>query len=199
MKLVKVFLVVCCLSINVFSYAADPEPLVMLKSTSSKMLQELNKHLGNLKNNNQLIYNLVNKILVPHFDLGAMASAVVGPYWLKASKDTQQRFMEEFTRYIIRTYSSALQAYDGETIKFYPIRSGFGEKVQISSDLFLKNGPPIQIRYSLSYQQGKWLVYDFSVDGVSIVKNYNSQFSGVLRQSGLEGLVRKLQQRSLVK
>jgi len=122
-----------------------------------------------------------------------MSRAVVGrDYWQKATSSTQEQFVKEFTRYVIRTYSSALQSYDGEKIKFYPIRGGISDRVQIDSDLLLKSGPPIQMQYRLIQQGGQWLIYDFSVDGVSIIKNYNSQFAGTLRQGGLEVLVQKL-------
>lgn len=173
---------------------ADPEPLAMLKSTSSQMLHELDKYIGRLKQNDKLVYDLVNRILVPHFDLVNMSRTVVGRnYWQQASTDTQQQFIKEFTRYVIRTYSSAIQSYDGEKIKFYPIRGAITDRVQVDSELLRKNGPSIQMQYRLSNQNGQWLIYDFSVDGVSVIKNYNSQFAGILRQGGLDAVVRRLQ------
>ncbi len=185
-----------CLLISLASFAADdPEPMVMVKNITNQVLRELNKNIGHLKNNDRLINSLVNTYVVPHFDLNSMARAVVGrDYWQKAGSSTQQQFVKEFTRYIVRTYSSALESYDGEQMKFYPLRGGVtGDKVRISSDLLLKNGPPIQLQYGLLKQGGQWLIYDFSVDGVSIVKNYNAQFAGILRQSGLDGLLQQLQ------
>ncbi|MEI8055283.1 MAG: ABC transporter substrate-binding protein [bacterium] len=194
MRLIKTLVVVFGVLFCASGFAvADPVPLVMLKSTSSQMLHELDRHIGNLKNNDKLVYDLVNRILVPHFELLSMSRAVVGrDYWQKATSSTQEQFVKEFTRYVIRTYSSALQSYDGEKIKFYPIRGGISDRVQIDSDLLLKSGPPIQMQYRLIQQGGQWLIYDFSVDGVSIIKNYNSQFAGTLRQGGLEVLVQKL-------
>jgi phospholipid transport system substrate-binding protein len=193
MKIAKIFIVALGLLFGATSFAADPAPLAMLKSTSNQMLRELDKHIGNLKNNDKLVYDLVDRVLIPHFDLNGMSRAVIGRYWRQSSSATQKQFIKEFTRYVIRTYSSALQSYDGETIKFYPIRGNVGSRVQIDSDLLLKNGPPIQMQYRLRQQGGQWLIYDFSVDGVSIVKNYHSQFAGTLRQGGLDAVVRKLQ------
>jgi len=200
MKIAKISVVLLGLLFGAISFAApakkatDPAPLAMLKETSGQMLGKLDKHIGNLKNNDKLVYGLVDRVLVPHFDLNSMSRAVIGHYWKQASSQTQQQFVKEFTRYVIRTYSSALQSYDGETIKFYPIRGNVGSRVQVDSDLLLKNGPPVQIQYRLRQQNGEWLIYDFSVDGVSIVKNYQSQFAGALRQGGLAAVVKKLQQ-----
>jgi phospholipid transport system substrate-binding protein len=195
MKLIKILTMVFGLLVGASSFAVtnDPAPLAMLKSTSSQMLHELDKYIGRLKSNDSLVYNLVNRVLVPHFDMVSMSRAVVGrDYWAQASSGTQQQFIKEFTCYVIRTYSSAIQSYDGETIKFLPIRGSISDRVQVDSDLLLKNGPPIQMQYRLQQQNGQWLIYDFSVDGVSIIKNYNSQFASTLRQGGLDTLVQKL-------
>jgi phospholipid transport system substrate-binding protein len=192
-KKVKVAIFVFIMLLGVSAFAGDPAPLAMLKNVSNQMLTELDKHSGALKKNDKFVNSLVNRVLVPHFDLMGMCRSVIGrEYWEKASSDTQQQFVKEFTYYVIRTYSSALQSYDGEKIEFFPIRGSIGDRVQINSNLLLKNGPPIQLQYRLVQKSGNWLIYDFSVDGVSIVKNYNSQFAGTLRQSGLAVLVKKL-------
>ena len=173
-RIIKIGTILLGLAVLAPSFAADPAPLVVLKGVSGRMLVELNKNIKTIKHNDRLVYNLVNRICVPHFDLLNMARAVVGRnYWQQASSSTQQQFIKEFTHYVIRTYASAMQSYDGEIIKFYPIRGAVGNRVQINSDLFLKNGPSIQMQYRMSKQSGRWTIYDFSVDGVSIIKNYN--------------------------
>jgi len=213
MKFRKVLVVFVGLVLSVFCFTSgqarvanasrvsspDPAPLAMLKSISNRMFSELDKyrHRGNLKNNPRLVNSLVNRIVVPNFDLQSMSRAVVGgSFWQSGSSQVQQEFITQFTEYVIRTYSSAMQSYDGETMKFYPIRGAVGDRVQISSDLLLKSGPPIQLQYSVSRVGGGWKIYDFSVDGVSIVKNYNSQFASTLRQKGLSGLVQDLKKQN---
>lgn len=195
----KIILVCMLAVLGLFSsigFAADPAPLAMLKSVSATMTAELDKNLGNLKNNDALIYRLVNRVLVPHFDLAGMSRSVVGKDWQAATSANQQEFVKEFTRYVVRTYGSALESYNGETIKFYPMRGDVSgqSRVQVNSDIVQKNGSSIQVQYRLAGAGSNWLVYDFSVDGVSIVQNYRSQFSATLRQGGLSKLVQELKQ-----
>lgn len=174
------------------AYAADSAPMVLLKDISNRMIQELDKNIGHLSYN--YVYGLANKIVVPHFDTYNMSRAVVGrEYWAKAKPETQQAFVKEFTRYVIGTYASTIQSYDGERLKFYPMRGeAADQRVQINSDLLHKDGPPIQIQYRLVNTGKCWLIYDYSIDGVSVVQNYRSQFSEVLRQGGLEKLLQQL-------
>ena len=182
---------------NALAQTQDPAPVVMLKNTSNQMVGELNKHLGNLKNNRPLVSSIVKRTVVPHFDLATMGQLVVGRnYWQDASATTQKQFISAFTDYAINTYSSAISSYDGETIKFYPVRGDIADKsrVQVDTDIQHKDGPPVHVQYSVLKKGSGWFIYDFSVDGVSLVQNYRSQFAGTLREGGLEKLVAQLQQ-----
>ena len=182
---------------NALAQTQDPAPVVMLKNTSNQMVGELNKHLGNLKNNRPLVSSIVKRTVVPHFDLTTMGQLVVGRnYWQDASATTQKQFISAFTDYAINTYSSAISSYDGETIKFYPVRGDIADKsrVQVDTDIQHKDGPPVHVQYSVLKKGSGWFIYDFSVDGVSLVQNYRSQFAGTLREGGLEKLVAQLQQ-----
>lgn len=191
--LIGLLMLVFCSTI----YAADPAPLAMLKSTSQQMIGELDRHLGHLKGNDRLVEGIVMRVLVPHCDLESMSRSVVGRnYWDQATPATHQQFIKEFTRYVIRTYSAALESYDGETIKFFPMRGSSSGRVQIDSSILRKDGPAIQVQYRVLNQGSSWLIYDFSIDGVSIVQNYHSQFAGTLRQKGLNGLVTELHARN---
>jgi phospholipid transport system substrate-binding protein len=119
----KIILLAALMFVGNIAMAADPAPLAMLKSLSAQMTSELDRNIGNLKGNDRLVDGLVRRILLPHFDLTTMSRAVIGrDYWNNASSATQQQFIKEFTRYVIKTYSSALQSYEGEVIKFYPMR-----------------------------------------------------------------------------
>ena len=185
---------------NVALAQQDPPPVVMLKTTSNQMIAELNQHLGHLKNNDVLVSGIVKRTVLPHFDLVDMSQTVVGRnYWQQGSPELQQQFIRAFTDYVIRTYSSAIESYDGETIKFYPIRGDISgqSRVQINTDINHKDGSaPVHVQYRVVDKNGTWQIYDFSVDGVSLVRNYQSQFAGTLNQGGLPLLVKELQKKN---
>lgn len=175
----------------------DPPPLKMLRGTADNMISELTKNQGKL--NDRIIYNVVKRVIMPRFDLYGMSRSVVGrDYWQQGSSSLQKQFTDEFTKYVIRTYSAALSSYSGEQIKFYPIR-GYDPSqntVQIESDILQQNGPPIPVSYRLLQNGSSWIIYDFSVEGISLVQNYRSQFANTLQQSGLAGLVKEIHQRN---
>jgi phospholipid transport system substrate-binding protein len=199
MKTLKLAILLFSIFCGAMAYATDATetqaPLVMLKKTADQMTGELDRYKGRLKGNDQFIYGIVRRILLPHFDLPSMSRGVVGKsYWEQASPALQKQFIDEFTFYVVRTYSGALASYDGEKIKFYPIR-GFNpsaQRVEASSDIVRKSGPSVGLSYRLYQSGGAWIIYDFSVEGVSLVQNYRAQFASTLQQGGMTKLVADL-------
>jgi phospholipid transport system substrate-binding protein len=51
--------------------------------------------------------------------------------------------------------------------------------------------------YRLFLKGGRWHAYDIVADGVSLVKNYRSQFNKIIRESSYQGLVEKLRDRTV--
>lgn len=180
---------------SVAATSNDPPPLITVRTAADKLIAELDRNQARLKNNDQLVYNIVRRTIVPYFDLAGMSKAVVGRnYWQAGSSDLQKQFINEFTLYVIRTYSSALESYSGEKVKFYPIRGydAAQSRVQINSDILQNNGPAIPVSYRMVKGGSNWFIYDFSVEGVSLVQNYRSQFSSTLQKGGLKQLVAEI-------
>jgi phospholipid transport system substrate-binding protein len=180
------------------SIAADqPPPLEMTSKVSNQVLDTLKKNKGRL-NDRQFIFNLVNNVAIPHFDVDGISRAVVGPnYWEPADATTKQEFIKTFKHYVIDMYSSALAAYRNENIEFKPLRnySPNNDKVQVYSIIVRSNAPEISLNYRLARLSNDWKIYDFSVDGISMVQSYRSQFAGTLRNGGMPKLIEQLKAR----
>jgi phospholipid transport system substrate-binding protein len=61
----------------------------------------------------------------------------------------------------------------------------------------VSNKVNVPMDYRLIKKAEKWYAYDIIIDGVSLVKNYRSQFTKVIHDASYAELVRRLQQRSL--
>lgn len=174
---------------------AAQSPDVLLKNISDRMLARLDRQKATLKSNAGVVYNLVEEILLPHVDKTGMARSVVGrSAWFNASPATRTRFTNEFTTLVVRTYSTALATYTNETIEFHPVRGGYAGKsrVQVSS-LIVRNGAPnVPVDYRLILKGDRWYIYDMSVEGVSLLQSFRSQFAGELSRNNLASLVDSL-------
>jgi len=43
-----------------------------------------------------------------------------------------------------------------------------------------------------------WKIYDVMVEGISLVTNYRSSFATIIRQQGMDGLIRRLAEKNRV-
>jgi phospholipid transport system substrate-binding protein len=50
----------------------------------------------------------------------------------------------------------------------------------------------IDVDYKMLKDNGQWLVYDFVIEGVSLIRNYRSQFSKIISTESYAALVSKL-------
>lgn len=174
---------------------AAESPLPMLQNTSDQLLSALQQNKATLKSNPQVVYNLVHQILLPHIDLQGMARSVLGRnVWQNATPQQQEQFTYQFTELLVHTYSSALAAYQDQTVKFFPLRGNQGGQthIQVNSQILQNGGPPITVNYRLVLQGDEWKVFDFSVDGVSMLESFRSQFATELSNGNLDALIKKL-------
>lgn len=172
-------------------------PVNMLQTTSNKLIVTLQQNQATLKTKPQVVYSIVKQVLLQHVDLANMSKTALGrDAWMQAKPAQKKAFTEQFTTLLIRTYASALAQYTDEKINFLPLRGDFNKetRVQVNSNIVRDAGPPINISYRLMRVGDQWKVYDFSVDGISLVQSFRSQFAQELKQAGIDGLINKLAQ-----
>ena len=164
---------------------AQSSPVPMLENTASQIIATLKQNKPNLKQNHQVIYQAVERYLLPNVDVNGMARSVLGrEAWNKASSVDKQEFTRVFTQLIIRTYASPLAEYTDETVKFLPLRGSIEEHfTRVNSVIVRSNGQNIPLSYSLVSKNNKWKIYDLSVEGVSLLQSFHSQFGQILQTS----------------
>jgi phospholipid transport system substrate-binding protein len=53
------------------------------------------------------------------------------------------------------------------------------------------------VDFRLIHRAYEWRVYDVVIDGASIVSNYRSQFTSIIRDVSYVGLVKKMKQKAI--
>lgn len=177
---------------------AQGSPVPMLQDTANQILTTLQQHKGQLKQNPQVIYQAVEKYLLPQVDVIGMSRSVLGQQaWARASADERKQFSQAFTQLVIRTYASPLAEYTDETIKFLPVRGSIDARfIRVNSMIVRTQGNNIPLSYSLITKDGKWKIYDLSVEGVSLLQSFRSQFAQALQNSSMQDLIKQMHQRS---
>lgn len=177
------------------AHAADNDPVNMLQTLANNMIAGLRANKASLKANPSVVYSLAYKIVVPKADISYMSKSVIPPQtWNSATQAQRTQFENEFTKLLVRTYASALSDYTSQTVKFFPVRGGYQGKsnITVSSQIIRSDGPSISVNYRLISSANGWKLYDMSVEGISIIESFRSQFSGKLAQGNMDSLIHDL-------
>jgi phospholipid transport system substrate-binding protein len=183
------------------SVFAQKSPVPMLEKTANQIIATLRDNKASLKSNPGIIYNTVEKYLLPNVDVEGMSRSVLGRVvWGKATVAEKAQFSEAFTKLVIRTYSTPLAAYSDETVQFLPIRGALsGQFVRVNSVIVRSEGQNIPLSYSLVLKNGEWKIYDMSVEGVSLLQSFRSQFAQLLQHANIQEVIQQMQKKQLQK
>jgi phospholipid transport system substrate-binding protein len=198
-KLRNFFIVFLSLSAVLFMNAAIAEvtsPVSVLNNAANQMLSSLAENKSRLHKGDGIIYSIVNRVLLPYIDLDRMGMAVVGrQYWTAATPAQKNEFIKQFTHLVTSTYAAALASYNDDKVQFFPLRTDYNNSkiLTIRSVIIRRTGQRIEVDYNVIRDGDTWKVYDFSIENVSMVQSYRSQFSDVLAKQGMPGLLKRLQ------
>jgi len=171
--------------------ATDPHALV--KNTSERMLSILRDQRERLKKKPELIYGLVDQVVIPHFDFTRMSRWVLGKYWRQATPEQRERFATEFRTLLVKTYATSLLEFIDDQFKYPPLRmKPDAKRVTVRTDVIRSGAAPVRIEYRLFKGKEGWKAYDVLVEGISLVANYRSSFAEEIRQGGLDKLITRL-------
>jgi phospholipid transport system substrate-binding protein len=141
-------------------------------------------------------YDALAPAIRQSFDLRTMAQMSVGLSWARFSPDEQQLVTDAFARYTIATYADRFNGYSGQKFEVIGQRSTpYGTIVE--SRLVRSSGEPVSIDYLMRQNGEHWQIADVYLTGaISQVATLRSQFSAVLGQSGVKGLVDTLNRKA---
>ena len=175
-------------------------PDVILKQTSDEVIAELKANREDYKKNPDKVYDLVNEYILPHLDQVTIAKLALGKNWRTATREQKLEFIEEFRNLLIRTYGKSLSEFSDQEINYFPVKMKQGDKkVVVKSEVLQPGGPSIPVSYRMRIKDDAWLVYDLSIDGVSLVTSYRGTFDQEVRKGGIDGLLKYLKNKKAVK
>jgi phospholipid transport system substrate-binding protein len=123
------------------------------------------------------------------FDFTELSKRTLGRTWKKMSSEQQTEFVELFQKLLQGVYADLLISYTDEKIIFGKERTLKKGQAEVESYLQTKDGKKIPLHYRLTDKSGSWKVYDVIIEGVSMVKNYRSQFREIMKGGSPEKLL----------
>lgn len=138
---------------------------------------------------------LLEEVIAARFDYAEMSKRTLAGYWTPLTADERAEFVELFKRYLTDRYAEKIEGYSGEQVLYLSERMK-GNYAEVRTKIRSKK-TEIPMDYRLLLKESRWQVYDIVVDGISLVKNYRSQFEKIIRSDSYQELVRRLRDRTV--
>ena len=138
---------------------------------------------------------MLEEVIATRFDYAEMSKRALAVYWVPLTAAERMEFVEVFKKFLSDRYAEKIEGYSGQQVVYLSERIE-GPYAEVRTELRSEK-TTIPLDYRLLLKEGRWHVYDLIADGVSLVKNYRSQFQKVIRDSSYQELVKKLRERTL--
>jgi phospholipid transport system substrate-binding protein len=193
----SLFLLLQALALSLPAAAQELGPEALVKQITEEVLEAVQKDKALQEGDRQKAMRLAEEKILPHVDFQEATRLALGRSWQQATPEQRARLVDEFRGMLVRTYSHAIDAYRGQTMRVLPVRMKPGDTDVTVRNQYSKPGErPVIVEYAMHKTPEGWKVYDIAVEGVSLVLTYRSEFDAVVRQSGIDGLIQRLAQRN---
>ena len=187
----QALLLALVLSAVTASPAAAGAPSDQLKTQIDRVLKALDdpelKKEGRTRDRRAAVRKIANDI----FDFGETARRSLGRHWQPRTAAERDEFVQLFADLLERSYISRVELYGGEKIQYLG-DTVEGEQGKVQTKLVTKGGSDIPIEYRMHKKGDRWLVYDVTIEGVSLIANYRTQFNKIIQTASYQELVKKM-------
>jgi phospholipid transport system substrate-binding protein len=172
--------------------ASDPAKLV--QSAASAMLKDLDTHRAEYKASPSKVHQLVDQVLLPHFDSDYSARLVLGRHWNEANDDQRKRFINAFYRSLLNNYGDALVDFTADKLKVLPFTGDANVKdATVRTTVRKSDGTTVAVDYRLHRTDAGWKAWDVVIEGISYVKSFRDDFDTEIGQKGMDEVIKRLE------
>jgi phospholipid transport system substrate-binding protein len=196
MKLLLTIVALCFFTSVGLARAQDIGPEELVKSIIDEVMAAVRANKQLAEGDKDRTLKLAEQKILPHLDFEEATRLAASRAWSQASIEQRRQLVNEFRSMLVRTYSNAISAYTGQQAKFLPSRNKAGGTEATVRYQFIRSGRPMQITYEMHRTDRGWKIYDINVEGMSLVLTYRTEFDAIVKQEGIEGLIRRLAQKN---
>jgi phospholipid transport system substrate-binding protein len=131
------------------------------------------------------------------FNYKELAARSLGEEWKKRSEAEQQQFRELLERLVRQTYRKSINTTLGYEVEYRGTRKA-GEDTVVATVAKHKadnRKAPVSVDYVLVSSDGKWQAADVVIEGESLVGNYRTQFTRIIKKNGFPELLEKMKRK----
>lgn len=130
------------------------------------------------------------------FDFDKISQLALAKYRKKFNKEQMETFTEEFTELLGNTYIKKIQGeFKNEKVKYLKEKIDKKGRATVKT-VIVRESVEVPIDYKMWKKSEKWRIFDVKVEGVSLVKNYRTQFSKILFKETPDQLIERIKNKN---
>jgi phospholipid transport system substrate-binding protein len=176
------------------SYASAETPMQTVEKCVNDVLSVLKEGSKNDKSILEKKKDQIRAISNRFFDYIELSRRTLGMNWNKFTVPQRKEFVPLYEDLLEGVYMDRILAYKDEKVEYSKQIMFSDTQAEVRTKVLAKTGP-IPINYRLLLKNGQWRVYDVTIEGVSLVSNYRSQFNSMLQKKTPEQLLETLRKK----
>ena len=175
--------------------ADSPLPDQVVQGIADSLGKAIEGHQAELRADRDRLVEMIDGILLPHFDIDYASILVLGQHAREATPAQRSRFARAFYNSIAHRYAEGLLNYTRGRVRVIASKGELNEKRSIvRTEVVLDDGKLLAVDYAFRRtKEGEWKAYDVIIEGISYITNYRNQVSAEIRKDGLDPLIVRLE------
>lgn len=177
---------------------AETSPYALMQQTADKLFSDIKANQSKIKSNPEYLRTIVRNDLIPHVHVKYAGQLVLGKSLSSASEEQREKFFTAFGQFVEQSYAQVLTQYQDQKVEIESEKPTDGRsivtiRVNVISN---NNAPPIKLdfKWRKNSRTGEWQAYDMAAENVSMVATKQNEWSGILRQQGIDALTAQVAQ-----
>lgn len=184
------------LTIPVAVQAADAgqTPDQLIETVARQVLTDLETNRELYRKDPVRLRQMVDKYLLPNFDTEYAARLVLAKNWRTATEQQRKDFVNAFYQSLLQNYGNSLLDFTADRLKILPYSGAAGDtSATVRTEIRRDNGSKVPVNYTLRKTNAGWKAWDVTIEGVSYVKSFRTDFGTEIEQKGLDAVIKRLQ------
>ena len=172
----------------------NSDPTKLIETSANIMTSELDARRAEFRKDPAKLRALVERTLLPNFDVDHSARLVLGKHWRTATPAQRQRFIDAFYGSLMTNYGDAMLEFTGDRIRVLPSTvAPDATSAVVRTEVKRSNGQKIPVNYSLRKTEEGWKAWAVVIEGISYVKSFREDFGAEIDQKGIEAVIQRLE------
>jgi len=169
-------------------------PNELITGVAQDVLKDLDANRAEYRKTPVKVRALVDKHMLPHFDTKYAAQLVLGKHWRTANEAQRKRFIDAFYQSLLQNYGEALMEFTPDRLRILPFKGDLQAKTAtVRTEVRRDNGSRVPVNYSLRKTPEGWKAYDVTIEGISYVRSFRTDFGSEIQQRGLDAVIDRLE------